>query len=61
MVVGTANRVMTVIIGDICIYGFFAGKFLTELSLRFRFQDEVKRGLGGSAELAEPGLFHDLA
>ena len=56
MVVGTANRVMTVIIGDICIYGFFVGKLLTELSLSFRFRDEVKRGLGGSPELAEPGV-----
>ena len=40
---------------------FFAGKFLTELSLRFRFQNEIKRGLSGSPELAEPGLFHDLS
>src|SRR5262245_38568078 len=38
-----------------------ADRVLTELSLRFRFQDEVKRRLGGSPELAEPGLFHDLA
>src|SRR6516164_720663 len=29
--------------------------------LRFCFQDEIKRGLGGSPELAEPGLFNDLA
>src|SRR5262249_35815875 len=28
---------------------------------RFRFQDEVKRGFGGSPEPAEPGLFHYLA